>query len=62
SQAMIWAVSGGYFDSSSESLSTNESPILALTIMLSYHIKRIGHQSNEQKPMQNVKLYRMLIL
>ena len=28
SQAMIWAVSGGYFDSSSESLSTNESSLL----------------------------------
>ena len=28
SQAMIWAVSGGYFDSSSESLSTNESSML----------------------------------
>lgn len=28
SQAMIWAVSGGYFDSSSESLSTNESTLL----------------------------------
>ena len=28
SQAMIWAVSGGYFDNSSESLSTNESSLL----------------------------------
>lgn len=28
SQTMIWAVSGGYFDSSSESLSTNESSLL----------------------------------
>ena len=28
SQAMIWAVSGGYFDSSSESLSTNEGSLL----------------------------------
>lgn len=28
SQSMIWAVSGGYFDSSSESLSTNESSLL----------------------------------
>lgn len=28
SQAMIWAVSGGYFDSSSESLSSNETKLL----------------------------------
>ena len=30
-------------------------------MMQSYHIKRIGHQGNEQKLMQNVKRYLKLI-